>query len=626
MRLAGARVTIVAASQQNVFFEEIEQAVGFALGSIGAQVHRVVDHFPDPAENEVFLVIPHEFLALTEAAAHPDETQLARTVALATEQPGSSWFDPSRDFCARAAVTLDINRIGVHALRTSGIDAQYLPLGYCPLWDAWHEDPLAERSRDVLFLGGVTGRREQALARCGAVLSRYRCGIHVVDNRVPLRPGTPGVETGQAKWRLYAESKILLNVHRSRRGYFEWQRGLSAIINGCVVVTDHSLDSEPLVPGTDFVSCSTSALPHMLDLVLGDDQLRLELQRSGIERVKRELPTELTASVLADAAERALETAPHAMPAGPRPRRAPLPKPPSAEPAWAFLSRPPTDLQTIRMALKSALQGQREIVRRLDRLERAGEQPSEHVATFGPYEEVEPEVSVVLTVFNYAAVVGDAIASVARSTHPAVELVIVDDGSRDDSAEAVKRALGDFPWVPARLIRLPLNWGLPAARNRAIGESRGEFVFILDADNTVYPRALDELAEALRTDSTLSFAYSVLERFDASGPIGLVSWHGWDPEYLRYGNFVDAMAMFRRSDLVSVGCYTTDSRLHGWEDFDLWCRLVEHGLSGAQVPNILGRYRSGRLSMISITDIDASEAWSLLIDRHPFLTKEPNRS
>ena len=274
------------------------------------------------------------------------------------------------------------------------------------------------------------------------------------------------------------------------------------------------------------------------------------------------------------------------------------------------------------MALKSVVQGQREILRRLARLEQGAEGGSERVATFGPYEDAEPEVSVVLTVYNYAAVVGEAIASVARQTHPAVELVVIDDGSRDGSAEVVARELDERPWLPALLVERPLNAGLPTARNLGIERSRGRFVFILDADNVVYPRALEELAAALRADASLSFCYSLLERFDSTGPVGLVSWHGWDPRYLRFGNFVDAMAMFRRRDLQAVGGYTTDPRLFGWEDFDLWCRMVEEGFRGAQVPNILGRYRSGRLSMISLTDIDASEAWSLLIDRHPFLTQE----
>lgn len=253
MRLEGLQVTFVAASRQNVFFEELELALRVALESLGASVRRVVDVFPAPADGEVFVVVPHEFVSLTEPEVHPDDAQLARTLALATEQPGTRWFELSRALCARAAATVDINRVGADALRAAGVEARYLPLGYCPAWDAWRGDVQAPRPRDVLFLGGFTTRRARALARCADVLARHESGIFLVDNASPLGSGTPGVETGDAKWRLFAGSKALLNVHRSREGYFEWHRAISAIVNGCVVVTDHALDVEPLRPGVDYV-------------------------------------------------------------------------------------------------------------------------------------------------------------------------------------------------------------------------------------------------------------------------------------------------------------------------------------------------------------------------------------
>src|SRR5262249_26472640 len=155
---------------------------------------------------------------------------------------------------------------------------------------------------------------------------------------------------------------------------------------------------------------------------------------------------------------------------------------------------------------------------------------------------------------------------------------------------------------------------LARARNLGLERSRGEFVFILDADNAIYPSALAELVRALQEDPGASFAYGIIEEFDARGSSDLRSWPAWDPRRFAYGNYIDAMALIRRSDVLELDGYATDPRLYGWEDFDLWCQFVDRGMRGVQVPNILARYRSSRLSMLSVTNIDLTDAWSALIE------------
>jgi GT2 family glycosyltransferase len=81
------------------------------------------------------------------------------------------------------------------------------------------------------------------------------------------------------------------------------------------------------------------------------------------------------------------------------------------------------------------------------------------------------------------------------------------------------------------------------------------------------------------------------------------------------------MALVRRDWLVENGGYTTDIRLHGWEDYDLWCRVAERGFHGVLVPEIVARYRTSEHSVLSITDISSRQAVALLIDRHPRLMR-----
>ena len=77
------------------------------------------------------------------------------------------------------------------------------------------------------------------------------------------------------------------------------------------------------------------------------------------------------------------------------------------------------------------------------------------------------------------------------------------------------------------------------------------------------------------------------------------------------------MALWRTTALRELGGYTTELRLHGWEDYDLFCRVAERGLHGVLVPEILGRYRVRGHSMLSVTDISTRAAVSMLIERHP---------
>jgi glycosyltransferase involved in cell wall biosynthesis len=226
-----------------------------------------------------------------------------------------------------------------------------------------------------------------------------------------------------------------------------------------------------------------------------------------------------------------------------------------------------------------------------------------------------------VTLFNYEDEITGALDSVARSEFEPLELVIVDDCSRDDSRARAQSWIESHPEVAARLIVHPANRGLPSARNTALEHARGELVFILDADNRVLPHALSRLAEALDSDPHAVLAYGLAARVDEDGrAVGLLNLGGWDPSRLRHLNYIDAMAMIRADVLREVGGYTTELTLYGWEDYDLWCRMAEAGMGGAYLPEILAIYRSSESSMArSVCDISTTDAYRALIERVPGL-------
>ena len=86
------------------------------------------------------------------------------------------------------------------------------------------------------------------------------------------------------------------------------------------------------------------------------------------------------------------------------------------------------------------------------------------------------------------------------------------------------------------------------------------------------------------------------------------------------------MRAVRREVLLGVGGFTSDFRLHGWEDFALWCAFADAGLRGVRVPEIVARYVSAAHSMVSVTNIDVAEAYATLARAHPFIAGAPLRS
>src|SRR6516162_6773931 len=107
-----------------------------------------------------------------------------------------------------------------------------------------------------------------------------------------------------------------------------------------------------------------------------------------------------------------------------------------------------------------------------------------------------PLVSVTIPCFNQARFLSDAIASVRRQRYAPVEIVVIDDGSTDESARIARAAA-------VRLAR-QANAGISAARNAGLEMARGEFIVFLDADDELLPDAVESGVEVLQRNPSVS--------------------------------------------------------------------------------------------------------------------------
>ena len=226
-------------------------------------------------------------------------------------------------------------------------------------------------------------------------------------------------------------------------------------------------------------------------------------------------------------------------------------------------------------------------------------------------------VTVAISLYNYRDRIVGCLDSVKAQTARDIELVVVDDDSHDDGCDVVRR------WLEATgerfgrymLLRHRSNRGLAAARNTAFAQARAPYVFVLDADNTIYSRCVQQLAGSLERCGA-SFAYCYVERFGDA--VGLHNVRAWNPKTLRFGNTIDAMVLLRKTVWEAVGGYSTDMPVMGWEDFDLWFKIARLGGWGVQIPEILARYDVHSDSMITtVTNPAADRLWAHLRATYP---------
>lgn len=233
------------------------------------------------------------------------------------------------------------------------------------------------------------------------------------------------------------------------------------------------------------------------------------------------------------------------------------------------------------------------------------------------------QVGVVVPLHNYAPLIEECLRSVVRQDLPRLSITVIDDASTDDgrarAIELLHRTCERFCQV--RVVRHVRNQGLSMTRNSGIAWSDEPYLFMLDADNRLRPPALSRLLEALQC-SGAAFAYSQLRMFGDAHGVGVADI--WDPDRLRIGNYIDAMALIRRDVLLAARGYAVLADDHGWEDYDLWCRFAALGLQGVFLPEALCEYRVHGTSMLRTrTNRHYDALMAEMALRHPALFNRP---
>jgi glycosyltransferase involved in cell wall biosynthesis len=208
-----------------------------------------------------------------------------------------------------------------------------------------------------------------------------------------------------------------------------------------------------------------------------------------------------------------------------------------------------------------------------------------------------PAVSVVLPVYNCPRYVGEAIESILAQSFADFELIMIDDGSTDETPSVLRR----YSDPRIRLVRQE-NRGLAATLNRGIELAKGRYIARQDQDDISYPERFAKQAAYLDRHPSCALVGTWADIWRENASTGRQHRHASDNATLQYelllnNPFVHSSVMIRKAALDAVGSYTTDAKRQPPEDFELWSRLARRH-EVANIPEVLHVYRevSGSMS------------------------------
>jgi glycosyltransferase involved in cell wall biosynthesis len=209
----------------------------------------------------------------------------------------------------------------------------------------------------------------------------------------------------------------------------------------------------------------------------------------------------------------------------------------------------------------------------------------------------DPVVSVIIHCHNYGCYLPEVIESVQSQTFQDCEIIVVDNGSTDDTASVTRRLAteGDHE-IPIRLCSMS-DIGPSRGRNAGVSQARGRYIVPLDADDKLAPEYLAKTVPLLEADPRLGFVYPLVMEFGDHS--GVATWiREYDFALLCRVNIAPTCALIRKTAFDEAGGYDTENFGY-YEDWQLWIRLGAKGWIGRLVSEPLFLYRHHLTSSLS---------------------------
>ena len=194
-------------------------------------------------------------------------------------------------------------------------------------------------------------------------------------------------------------------------------------------------------------------------------------------------------------------------------------------------------------------------------------------------------ISVIIPLYNQAEYLKETIKSILASTYNKIEIIIVNDGSTDDSLELAKSLSEKHSIISCYSQK---NQGPSVARNLAIKYAKGYYILPLDADDLIDSNYISEAIRILEEKSDVKVVYCEAEKFD--GKKGYWNLKPFDLSLLARDNMIFVSAIYRKLDWKNVGGYA-EEMTWGSEDWEFWISMLKDGGGVVKLPFVGFYYR-----------------------------------
>ena len=205
------------------------------------------------------------------------------------------------------------------------------------------------------------------------------------------------------------------------------------------------------------------------------------------------------------------------------------------------------------------------------------------------------KISIIMGIYNCATTLAEAIDSIINQTYTNWELIMCEDGSKDNTKEVAEEYVNKYP-DKIKLIQNEENMGLNYTLNRCLEHSTGDYIARMDGDDISLPHRFETEIKVLEENPDITIVSSSMILFDENGEWGKIV-HKAEPkgsDFVYKNQICHAPCMVRKEAYIAVGGYTVDEKLLRVEDYHLWIKMYSKGYKAFNIEEPLYKMRDGQ--------------------------------
>ena len=220
-------------------------------------------------------------------------------------------------------------------------------------------------------------------------------------------------------------------------------------------------------------------------------------------------------------------------------------------------------------------------------------------------------VSIIIPCYNKSRYIGETIESALNQTYPNIEVIVVNDGSTDDSLEQIKR------FVPKGITLIQQeNQGVCITRNNGIRHASGQYIVPLDADDILEFSYVERCIECFHKDPSLKLVYTQGDYFGQRH--GSISFPPYLFDTLLWYSIIPATSMYRKEDFNQTIGYNPNMT-YALEDWDFYLTLMQPSDKAHLIDEVLFHYRIVELARNSNIENNKEAIFKQIYRNHPHL-------